>query len=154
MLKQFIKGFTIMEMAVAIVVLGVLTCMAVPNFVRVVETFRSKEGQQILHSVYQAQISADADIAEGRIASYTLASLDITIPAADNFNAPVLDFDGTGVPPQVLIGGLGYAVYAHINRTTNAYTLYVQGPTGANAIDGRILCSTQVPCQQMRYAPW
>jgi len=155
MVKRFIAGFTIMEMAVAIVILGILASMALPYMGTALETMRSKEGVALLQSIYQAQLAANADIAEGRILTYSMGTLDITYTTAPDAFAPaVLDFDGSGVPPPVIIGGVSYGVYAHTARLTTAYTLYIQGDTGLNAVAGRILCDPQSSCQPMRYAPW
>ena len=155
MLKQFSKGFTIMEIMVAILILGILTSMAVPKLNIALEQFRSKEGVQILHTVLQGQLNADADVAEARIASYTLATLDVTIPAADFFNVPVLNWNGaTMTTATVTINGVAYPYHASIQRTTGVYTIYVQGFEALNSKAGRILCAPQTECTMMKYCPW
>jgi type II secretory pathway pseudopilin PulG len=155
MAKKYLAGFTIMEMAVAVLILAGLATMAVPYMGTAFETMRSKEGVATLLTVYQAQVDLNADIAEGRIASYVMGDLDITFATApDAFNAPVLDFDGSGIPPDVLFGAANFGVYAHIERSTGAYTLYVQGDTGTSASAGRILCNPQSECEPMGYDPW
>ncbi|HLF17298.1 MAG TPA: prepilin-type N-terminal cleavage/methylation domain-containing protein [Candidatus Omnitrophota bacterium] len=141
------NAFTIIEIMVVIVILGVLASLAIPRLGTAIELFRSKEGLHVLQSILQAQLSADVDVAEGRIGSYNLAYLDVDIVNLKNFNAPVLDFNGSGSPPNVTINSVNYPVYAHIVRLTNAYTLYIQ-------VDGTILCNTQAICTQMQYAPW
>ena len=139
-------GFTLMEIMVVVIILGVLSTFAIPKYTTTMEVFRSREGVQILIALLQAQLNADVDVGEGSVASYDMDYLDVVIPGSDSFNAPVLHHDGA-TTNVVVIDGNPYPVYAQITRDNNAYSLYIRS-------DGTILCDQQNPCQKMGYAPW
>jgi hypothetical protein len=111
------------------------------------EVYRSKEGVMALNQLLQGMLLSNVDVIEGRIATYSLATIDVQIPNMDHFtNPPVLDYDGVTFTP-VTINSVGYNPYAHVARSNGAYTLYILA-------DGRILCDTQVICTRMNYDPW
>ena len=150
------------EITMAIIIMGVLASLAIPRFAGTLELYRSKEGVMVLNQLLFAQLMAGVDITEGRIASYELVDtgpaiddLDVQIPNMDNFNnPPTLNFNGAGAAPTVLLNGVNYPVFSSVVRSTGAYTLYIQGTQGANAVAGRVLCDPQPICRRMQYAPW
>ena len=141
-----LHGYTLFEVLIAILVLGALAALAVPNYGTTLESFRSRDGVLILTALLQAQFDADADVADGRITTYNMAYIGVNIPASNNFDPPTLRYDGATFTP-VTINAVSYNVYARAARTGGAYVLYIQG-------DGTILCDTNPICQKMGYAPW
>ena len=143
------------EIMITIVVMGVLASLAIPRFTTTMELYRSKEGVMALNQLLYAQLMQNVDVLEGRIANYDLNTLDVQIPAMDHFtNPPTLNFNGSGSPPTVLINGVNYPVFSSVVRSTGAYTLFIQGTQGANAVPGRVLCNPSPICRRMHYAPW
>lgn len=81
------RAFTLIELIVVIVVVGVLAGLAVPRFSNTIEKSRIAEAINILATLRDAQ-----EVYRLENPGYTAdpADLDVTIPASQNFKAPTL----------------------------------------------------------------
>jgi prepilin-type N-terminal cleavage/methylation domain-containing protein len=87
------KGFTLVELAIVIVIIGVLASFGVPRFRDAVERSKAGESMNFLSSVRAAQERYHA-----REATYAsdLADLDISIPAPKYFTVGTVAAGSTG----------------------------------------------------------
>ena len=115
-------GFTLIEIIIVVVILGVLAAILAPRLVGSHEQVISGEGRQTLLSLVGAQ---KRYYLENSVYTTTIANLDTSIPASQYFNAAVALNPGAS-------GNVG-----SVTRTTNTYTLLV-GDTGT------IFCSNIV----------
>jgi len=95
MLHRIKKAFTLVEVIIVVIILGIIASFALPRYTTVVERSRSNEGVQILMALlgaqrrhalengsYKAGTGAGGAIVDG--------DLDIDIPVPDNFAIPVI----------------------------------------------------------------
>jgi len=87
------KGFTLVELAIVIVIIGVLASFGVPRFRDAVERSKAGESMSYLSSVRAAQERYHAR--EGTYAA-DLADLDISIPAPKYFTVGTVAAGSTG----------------------------------------------------------
>ena len=81
------RGFTLLELLMVVIIIGILASIAVPQYFRVTERSRVAEGLQILATLRGSEIrwrAADP----GNAYTTTLANLDITAPVMNSWNAP------------------------------------------------------------------
>ena len=78
-------GFTLTEIIVVIIIMGVLASAALPKFTGTVERVRAAEGVQLLTALLGAQKAYEF---ENGSYSAVLADLDIEVPRANNFVLP------------------------------------------------------------------
>ena len=79
------KAFTLLELIVVIVVIGVLAGVAVPRFSHTIEKSRIAEAINILATLRNAQ---EVYNLENGAYTATIGNLDVTIPVSKNFVAP------------------------------------------------------------------
>ena len=124
-------GFTIMEIIVVVVILGVLAALAIPKVTGPNEQIKSGEGQQILVVLLGAQKRYALENGGNYAASADISvtnPLDISIPSSANFN------------PASLYNNVD--LVAKVSRSTGAYSLginetgiiYCSGGANCNAI--------------------
>jgi prepilin-type N-terminal cleavage/methylation domain-containing protein len=107
------SGFSMMEVTIAIIVLGVIAAMAIPSFTKVVEKSRASEGEKMLKYIYDAQ---------GRYhlenSAYTAdeAALDMTISNMSNFSSWEALVPADADDPKYI---------GRLTRNTNDYRLYI-----------------------------
>ena len=109
------KGFTLVELAVVIVIIGVLAAFGVPRFLKSVERTKASEAFAYLAAVRSAQ---ERYIAKEGIYADDVTKLDIVQAAPKNFGDPttVITSNGTGVPKWKLT--------LTRNSTTSSYGAY------------------------------
>ena len=82
------RAFTLTELIIVLVIIGVLASIALPRYQVTIEKMRSAEGVNILTALLGAQkryaAENDGDYTSNR------GDLDVTIPASANFNAPTV----------------------------------------------------------------
>jgi len=96
------KGFTLVELAVVIVIIGVLAAFGVPKFLNSVEKSKAAESFNYLSAIQSAQ---ERYIAQNGTYATTVAALDITMPAPQYFDNPTTITttpSGAGTPAWTL----------------------------------------------------
>ena len=76
------KGFTLVELAVVIVIIGVLAAFGVPKFLNSVEKSKAAEAFNYLSAIQCAQ---ERYLAQNGVYASAITSLDITLPAPQYF---------------------------------------------------------------------
>ena len=81
------RGFTMIEVLIVVVMLGILASVALPKILAPNERVRANEATQILSALMTAQRNYALENTTYAIA---IANLDVTIPTSNSFNVPVL----------------------------------------------------------------
>jgi prepilin-type N-terminal cleavage/methylation domain-containing protein len=87
------KGFTLVELAVVIVIIGVLAAFGVPRFITSVERSKAADAYSYLSAVRSAQENYHAR--QGKYAS-TVDDLDVKISTPEYFTVGVISAGSTG----------------------------------------------------------
>ena len=128
-------AFTLMELMVTTIVVGVLASVAVPSYSRHMERVRVTEGVHALTVLREDQLAYNTE--HGSFAT-SLTQLDIDIPASGNWNVPVV-FNNPGH-------------LAEITNRTDGYTLW------SEQVDGNINCVVTTGrasiCSDVGYTPF
>jgi prepilin-type N-terminal cleavage/methylation domain-containing protein len=98
------KGFTLVELAVVIVIIGVLAAFGVPKFLASVEKSKAAEAFDFLSAVQAAE---ERYLAQNGVYTSDTTQLDIVLPTMKYFTAPVAG-DWT-VTPGSISGGTATA---------------------------------------------
>lgn len=77
------SGFTLLELIIVIVVIGVLASIALPRYIRIAEKGRAAEAKNFLSTIRSAQIRYAA---QHSIYASTTNNLDVNLPAARYYN--------------------------------------------------------------------
>ena len=114
------KAFTVMEIIVVIVIMGVMAGLITPNFRYIMESVRSGEGVRVLTAVLTAQRAYAVEYGQY---SGSLSQLDVEIPPLRYFHNPIDNEVSTQNP------------IAHIHRDQDGiiYNLRI-------CADGQIIC--------------
>ena len=87
------SGFTLVELMIVVIVLGILSALALPRYQGAAERARSAEGVNILQNILAAEKRWALE--NGNTYTNNMANLDFT-SAWGNFNAPTLLTPGFG----------------------------------------------------------
>ncbi len=81
-LRKKSQGFTLLELIIVIIVIGILASIALPRYIRIAEKGRAGEAKNMLSAVRSAQMRYAV-----QYSSYTnnISLLDINLPAAKYF---------------------------------------------------------------------
>jgi prepilin-type N-terminal cleavage/methylation domain-containing protein len=111
------NAFTLQEVAVVVIIVGVLAALALPRFSFQVEKMKKAEGEQILYVVYMEQ---EKYFRRNGARTNSIANLDVEIRQPANFNAPVLK-----ATVSLSCDGSSSDAYASIARSDGSYNLHV-----------------------------
>ncbi len=113
------KGFTLVELAVVIVIIGVLAAFGVPKFLNSVEKSKATEGFNYLSAVQAAQ---ERYLAQNGAYASAISSLDVALPTMKYFDAP----GDTAITAVAGTGTVAPSWTMTINRTaaTSSYGAY------------------------------
>ena len=90
MICKYPKAFTLMEIIIVVVILGILAGIALPKVVGPHERMISSEGMNILTVLLGAQKNYAAEHSNAYAAGDPNTVLDITIPTSTHFDAPTV----------------------------------------------------------------
>ena len=122
------SGFTLIELIIVVVILGVIGGMALPRLTGALERHRAQEGAQTLYAVLDAQRRY---FMENGAYATTTDALDISVTNSGYFVAPEVMPDEQ-TPTEIAV----------INRNNSAYNLHISD-------QGVILCDgDQATCAQ------
>src|SRR5271169_572465 len=107
------KGFTLVELAVVIVIIGVLAAFGVPKFLNSVEKSKAAEAFNYLSAI---QGSQERYLAQNGVYAGAITALDITLPAPQYFSV------GTITPTASTSGSPGWSL--ELDRNSNASYSY------------------------------
>ena len=105
--NKHVRGFTLTEIMVTIIIVGVLASLALPRFGGVLERVRAAEGVQILTALLGAQKVYEA---ENGNYSAVLADLDISIDRAENFNIGTIVVQNNAANVAAITSTVGYVL--------------------------------------------
>ncbi|HSA31037.1 MAG TPA: prepilin-type N-terminal cleavage/methylation domain-containing protein [Candidatus Omnitrophota bacterium] len=140
--KNFSAAFTLIEIMVVVVIVGILSAAALPKMGTVIERFRAKEGEQFLIAIYASEQRYAVDNFRKTCSAYPCSFW------TSNFTA--IDFDNSRKPPNFSYPyySAGETAPIRINRMSGSTTLY----TLAIGFDGRIICLNNATlCAKMKY---
>jgi prepilin-type N-terminal cleavage/methylation domain-containing protein len=110
------KGFTLVELAVVIVIIGVLAAFGVPKFLASVEKSKASEAFNYLSAVQAAQ---ERYLAQNGVYATSVASLDVTLPTMKYFTP-----DAAIVAAQNSAGTPTWTMSATRIAATSSYGAY------------------------------
>ena len=94
-------GFTLMELLIVVIIVGILASVALPQFGRMTRRARVSEAQNMVAAILTAEWLY---YQENSAFTATLGNLMVDIPADGNTN---WDYAVTGVGPPVVVTGTG-----------------------------------------------
>ena len=117
------KGFTLVELAVVIVIIGVLAAFGVPRFLQSVEKSKASEAFNYLTAIQSAE---ERYLAQNGTYASTISSLDVTLPAPQYFTVPstiTVTPDSAGNPGwSLMLTRNSNSSYAYtVNWTQNGF---------------------------------
>lgn len=126
MAKSQIKGFSILEISVVIILIGVLAALVFPSFNNLVLKGKNQEAQDVLLAIYLAQKDYEVD---NNAFATSIVDLDIAVPAPINFT-PIY------VPSSTNCGGSAVNTLARMTAVDGGYVLHLLET-------GKVVCT---PC--------
>ena len=120
------KGFTLLELIVVVIIIGILASLGLPQFFKTVEKGRAAEGTSLLGMLRSAQLRYYAEKA--------------------TFTAAVANLDVDYTTPKYFTVTLQAPAYAEANVIATALRTAYQRPTGyaytlTTTIGGTVACS-------------
>lgn len=119
--RHWARGFTIIEILVVLVIVGVMTAIAVPKYQKTVETAKADEAQTLIQLVYNAN------------RMYVLNRCPTTGPNFNCYTAILLDLVNGGYVQDLNIANIRpYVYYAANDLKASNYAACAARRTGAS----------------------
>ena len=99
-LRKRSHGFTLLELIIVIIVIGILASIALPRYIRIAEKGRAGEAKNMLSALRSAQMRYAAQY--GGYAN-SLALLDVNLPAAKYFTMSVPASPSTNLSDETVL---------------------------------------------------
>ncbi|MBF0385311.1 MAG: prepilin-type N-terminal cleavage/methylation domain-containing protein [Candidatus Omnitrophica bacterium] len=139
--KRFSASFTLLELIIVMIILGLIASLAIPRYQNLVEKARSVEGVNVLNNIFRAQ-ERYVYLSNGSY-STEVSELNLSIPAMTYFDQPALDpAGGTISSPPEYLGSIG--------RKGGLYTLYIYASGDIKCAQGEGIETNY--CNAMGYA--
>jgi type IV pilus assembly protein PilE len=122
---KHMSGFTLSEIMVTVIIVGVLSSLALPRFTGVFERVKASEGVHILTALLGAQKAFEM---ENGAYTTVLTDLDVEIDRVENFTIGTIDVKNNTNN------------VAEIQRT-GGYTLCIDEHGAIKCVDGAITCA-------------
>ena len=92
-IKRALAGFTLVELMIVVVILGILAAVAIPAFTRYVKRSKTSEASGNIAKIYQGEVAYFQQSSENSVASFVTASgTPSGTPSASKFAAVPLSF--------------------------------------------------------------
>ena len=130
------RGFTLIELLVVVLIIGILSAVALPQYTKTVKKARTAEALILIRSIHDAQ--ERYKMANGEYTT-TLEDLDITVPSStDNWDVSIVPFENVGIYTQIQ----GKNTMSDVKLTNRYNQKWLQ--CGANGDQG--FCRSILPC--------
>lgn len=126
------KGFTLIELLVVVLIIGILSSVALPQYTKAVEKSRVAEARTMLKTLYDAEMVRNVEMGTEGVA-YPLDELNISVSDV-NGTAAAFPFSTKNFTYDIYIRGTGFGIVA-FRLPAQKYNLGISDQTG------RIQCS-------------
>ncbi len=106
-------GFTLMELLIVVIIIGILATLALPQFSRVIDQSREAEAMNMIGSILSAELLY---YQEKLVFTTASTDLSIGIPVMKNWSTPSFSISGSTI--GVFSGGTPHTHGAHTVRGT------------------------------------
>lgn len=127
------QGFTLLELLMVVIIIGILTSIALPQYVRMSERARSSEAMIILSTIRSAQLRYKAN-SSSNVFTSNVSDLDVDVPGFGAANSSLWTY-GTNtthaIATRIGVGGQLYQNLLDGCTTSNSNTYGLPSNTSA-----------------------